>query len=476
MQNPTPAFLAVAVLLALPQAAGAAAPFDVGSGNHPDVAVDSSGTAHVVWDEHDGGATGDTIGYCQIPAGGSSCALKTAYDPPADAIGRSTYVFAPSPDRIVIVTHRCCSPDATLAYVSTTGGSSFADPVTIGDLDMADAVYGPGDAVSGVDTGGRYQRMPLTGPQATQQAVLPAGFGAPTASAIALFAGTRPLKVSADGNDTTSSLHSGAGDPNDATTWTGPTAVAPPGGEPHLAGGPAGPAMIYRTGSPGQLHARKFDGAAFGAPTVLSSADPIEADLAADAGGRLQAAWVENGVVPNEVRIAASSDGATWSPPATIFRGDAVDDLFNTQVAAGADGKGLAVFDANSRQGDVTAIPLEPLANDQTPTATATVGDLEISFLAPTACVQPPEKVTLRVTSRRKRKLSPRLRVKVASVVFSVDRTKVKDKKAAFKAAFSTAAFPRGSKHKVGAVVTLEPVKGGTARTKRLAGAFNVCG
>ena len=76
------------------------------------------------------------------------------------------------------------------------------------------------------------------------------------------------------------------------------------------------------------------------------------------------------------------------------------------------------------------------------------------------------------------RKLSPRRRVKIKSVVFSVDRTKRTDRRAAFKAAFSTARMPRGSFHNVRAVVTLAPVEKGAFNNKKktLKGRFNVCG
>jgi hypothetical protein len=233
--------------------------------------------------------------------------------------------------------------------------------------------------------------------------------------------------------------------------------------------------MIHRVGSPGELHAVRLDGTA--PVATLSSADPIQADLTATTGDRFTAAWVENGVVPNEVRTASSTDGTNWGKAAAIFRSNVVDDLFNTQVATGSDGKGFAVFDANNRTGEITVLPLEPLSTNE-PTSTTTVGDQELSFFAPNACVQPPEKVTLRVTSKRKKKLSPNRRAKISVVAFSVDRSKKTDKKAAFKQAFSTASFQRGSLHQVRAVVTLKPVKKGAFKNKKktLKGRFNVCG
>jgi hypothetical protein len=170
-------------------------------------------------------------------------------------------------------------------------------------------------------------------------------------------------------------------------------------------------------------------------------------------------------------------------------------------VAAAPDGQGFLVFDHNSQSDAVTVAPLDPkeppvtvappgggstpttpppttvpTTTVDTPIATTTVGDQQISFFGPTACVQPPEKVTLRVTSKRKKKLARSKRVKIKQVVFNVDRKKVKDKKSAFKASFSTANMPRGSVHKVGAVVTLKPIGGGKGKNKTLKGKFNVCG
>jgi len=455
----------------------AATPIVIGSGSFPDVAVDPEGGTHVVWDEHDNLPTGDTIGYCRAPGSGpdGGCALKTTIDAPAEAIGRSTYVFAPAPNRVIIVSHRCCTPDATLAYVSTTGGNSFSDAVAIGNLDAEDGVLGLDDAFYGVDTGGRVQRMPLAGPQVTAQAMLNPGFLAPTRSSIAFLPGGRPIKASADGDNTTVSSYKGAGDVNDAANWDGPTPITPPGNEPHLASSAGATVMIHRVGSPGELHAVKLDGTA--PVATLSTQDPIQADLTATSGDRFTAAWVENGVVPNEVRIATTTDGTNWGRAQAILRANLVDDLFHTQVATAANGSGFAVFDANNRTGNITALPLEPLGASD-PVQTSTVADQELSFFGPQQCVQPPERVTLRVTSKRKRQLSPRRRVKIASIVFSVDRAKKTDKKAAFKQAFSTASFPRGTVHQVRAVVTLRPVVKGAFKNKKktLKGRFNVCG
>ena len=480
MTKPIAALCALAFLLVLAPAASAATSFEISPGSNPDVAVDNNGAAHIVIDLPD-----EKLRYCQIPRSQTTCAVDRTLTPPAEATGRSSYVFLPAPGRVVIATHRCCSPDATLAYESTDNGATFGGPVTIGNLDFkGNAVFGPGEAISGIDTGGRYQRMPLGGPQATAQAMLSAGFATPTSSSLGLLGGTTPLKVSADGDNTTFHRQNGAGDPNDAGTWAGPTPVAPPGLDVRVASGSAGLVMIYRTGSPGRLQARKFDGSGFGPPATLSTDDPIESDITTDGSGRFTAVWTENGVNPNELRISQSSDGVNWSQPVAIQRSQTVDDFFHTQVAAAPDGQGFAVSDTNSSTGKVYVTPLEPEppivgpGGESPVLATTTVADQEITFFGPGPCVQPPEKVTLRVTSKRKKKLARNRRAKISIVVFSVDRTKKTDRKAAFKQAFSTASMRRGSVHRVRAVVTLKPVVKGAfkAKKKTLKGRFNVCG
>jgi hypothetical protein len=170
-----------------------------------------------------------------------------------------------------------------------------------------------------------------------------------------------------------------------------------------------------------------------------------------------------------------------------VLSGTEADDAFNLRVAAGPDGTGLAVWDQNGNSGQVRAIPLVPSTggggdgNDgsaSTPSDTVTVGggDQEVTLFTPGKCVNPGVKITLRVTSKTKHKLSPKKHVKIVYVVFSLDKKKKKDKKAAFKATFSTKKFKAPSTHKLRAKVRLKPVKGkGKAKTKTLKGKLKIC-
>ena len=61
---------AIVVALASGGTAHAATPFNVGTGLTPNVAVDSTGAGHVVWQIDD---AGDRIGYCRVPKNATAC-------------------------------------------------------------------------------------------------------------------------------------------------------------------------------------------------------------------------------------------------------------------------------------------------------------------------------------------------------------------------------------------------------------------
>src|SRR3954467_13860579 len=90
---------ALAVALLCPPA-WAGTPFTIGTGAHPDLAMDASGLAHVVWRERVD-ANNYAIRYCQIPAGATACAnaqtlgSPTGLDDPLVVLGDALYVVVP---------------------------------------------------------------------------------------------------------------------------------------------------------------------------------------------------------------------------------------------------------------------------------------------------------------------------------------------------------------------------------------------
>jgi hypothetical protein len=492
--------LLVALALALPASAQAGSGFGVspgaqtflvGAGQHPDVAVATTGTAHVVWNEASGDAnTPDPLHYCQILRGATSCSGSKTFAPPVHAIGRTSYVFTPSPGRVLIETYRCCGDsEGNYVYESTDDGNTFGPARRIGKLDhQSDAVFGPGEAISGASIS-EFQRMPLSGAPASTRAEFDAGFPIPTHSDVGIFGPDSPVQVMSDG-DHSSFVRNTGGDPNVTANWTA-AAPSPVGSEPRVAGGPAGLVLLNLEGEPGARTyvARKFDGTSFGpAVKVSETGDPIFADLWADpVTGRFHAVWIDNRDSPNELRWSFSSDGMTWREPQAIIAGDEADTMYNLQVSAAPDGQGFAVWDQNGQSGQVRAVALTPgptigsvgggAGTADTPADTVTVGGQQLTLFAPGGCVNPGNTLKLRVTSKTKKKLSPKKRVKIVKVAFSLDKKTKTDKKAAFKASFSTKGLKAGSKHKLRAKILLKPVVGkGAKTTKTLKGTLTICG
>jgi hypothetical protein len=401
-------------------------------------------------------------------------------------------VFAPSAGRVLIETYRCCGDaEGNYVYESTDGGETFGAQRKIGKIDhQSDAIFGPGEAISGASIS-TFQRMPLTGAAATTHAEFDSGFPIPTHSDIGLFGGTTPVQVMSDGDNTSFVVGTGS-DLNASASWTAAQPLNPPGGEPRVAGGPAGLVLLYSVGDSGArtLEARKFDGTSFGTPVKVSeTSDPIFFDLWANPStGEFHAFWTANGSSPNELRWAHSKDGVIWSKPQTVLAADEVDNAFNLQVSAAADEQGFAVWDQNQSNGQIRVIPLKPGSSSggggngtdgsaTNPADSVTVGGQELTLLTPAACVNPGVKVALRVTSKIKHLLSPKKRVKIVRVDFFFDKKKVTDKKAAFKAFFKTKGLKAPSTHKLKAKVLLKPVVGkGKKKTKTLKGTLKICG
>ena len=483
------AALGAAVLtLALAPSANAAKEIQIGTGFAPDVAVDSSGTAHIAWvDAAPDGAR--PIHYCKLNRNGLACEKSVSLAVPLDTIGRNTvHVFVPSDGRVLIVAGRCCDTDTAGAYLleSTDDGDTFAAPRRIGTIDPIGGAVFANETVYGITGGGAsFQRMPLAGPVPEVFATLDPGFPIPTYSGIGLVGGA-PLKVSADGMNASFHLQNGTGEANDASTWAGPTPFTPAANDMKMASGPAGTILLSSipNGTPPNLYAQKWNGTGFGAPTPIApSVDPIFYDVKADASGRFTALWVENSLTPNEVRFSQSTNGTTWSAPTTILKAPNVDNLYSTKVATAGDGQGFGVWDSNTNTGPINVAPLEAVVdtsgNAGTPStvATTTVGGVQIGLIAPTSCVHPGDKIALRVTSKIKKKLSPTKRVKITLATFSLDKKKIKDKKAAFKGIFATTGFKAASKHPLKAVVNLKPVKGkAKVKPKTLKGVLTICG
>jgi hypothetical protein len=152
-------------------AARAKAPFVLGRGSEPNVAIAGKGVAHLVWNGPIVGTTPDTLHYCRLPRGFASCTANLDLRPPGIGFSRP-YLFLKG-HYVFLVTHRCCYYDPgllgfpglehTLLFESDDGGKTW--PTTgreIGTLDPSgDGLLGPtagGPGLSELELPGRHRR------------------------------------------------------------------------------------------------------------------------------------------------------------------------------------------------------------------------------------------------------------------------------------------------------------------------------
>src|SRR3954449_5929612 len=129
---------AMIALVLLCADARAGTPFTVGTGAHPDLAMDASGLAHVVWRERVD-ANNYAIRYCQIPAGATACANAQTLGSPT---GLDDPLVVPGAPLYVVVPHYVS--DTVDVFTSTNGGASFAGPVTLTQADPNNRLAGTG--------------------------------------------------------------------------------------------------------------------------------------------------------------------------------------------------------------------------------------------------------------------------------------------------------------------------------------------
>jgi hypothetical protein len=510
--------------------AGAATAFNVGTGSSPDVVTDESGNAHVVWQD------GNTVRYCRVPKGATACNATSALTAPGNAdSGDQTAIVNPGNTIVYIVTHRSSStvPSDTGTYLFTSGnnGNSFNAPVKVGTSELrGGAIAGPGTGVSVVteqSNAPQYQRLPFPAVSPNNSvATLPNSGTLSDLPTVGIPLSGRPLVAWVQGvnNDiaydqykASSPAVTGNGPPppaNVSSNWGPTAAIAAQGRFPKIASGPNGLVLQFRNESDKTLRAIRLnpanDGFAppEGAQTVSPAGSISEDDLSANrTSGHFASVWTFTGASGTELRYARSDAGTAWTAPVPILRGFTSANTFHVSTAP--DDSGWVSFRDGS---NVSVAPLEAIVdpppgggspnpnpgsgnpnpnpgsgNPNPGTGTApsnplpggqiTVGNEVIQLFGPTSCVTPGQKVKLRVTSKRKKKLAGNKgRSKITQATFYVDKTKKKDKKKAFQQTFKTDGFAPASNHKLGANLKLKQLSGKKKKYgKKLKGSLTMC-
>ena len=483
------AFVAALLFVAAP--ASAATPFTAGSGGEPSVAVGSDGTGHVAWMVSQTADSSAGVGDCRVPAGGTACNKSVTLRFPdgldAHAAGQ-VKVFAPAPNKVVIVAACWNCPDITnrtYRFESTTNGDSFPDePVEIGET-LSPEGHGLWleDAQLFMEvSAGKVKAAKLATPG--EGVAYATGCICSYYPEVARVQGTNKLVAATNDLDFVKyGVYTGPSllDPaviNNPVNWDKEKTLTDAEGnnsDTSLASGPNGVALTYREtqSTPDRVGFRRFDPATntFGAASYVDGDDtfdnePVEPDSFQDPAGRTHFVWRvsrDDGRLRYRVTDTA---GNHLSAAANI----AVREAFSQpEVAAGADGKGFAVWTpGSSGNTNIRVVPLEPTAEPvvtPTPTPTPTPrppvvtppvippaysgptrtstssapGGSTTSFSVPRSCVAPGATYKVRMGLKAKKRKG-RVVVKLTRVDFFIGTRRVKtDRRAPFVQTLSVA-------------------------------------
>jgi hypothetical protein len=376
-----PAIVTVLLAGSLSSAPAVAAPFTVGAGENPRVAVDTAGTAYVAWTEAvpDSGSAGDDVThFCKVRRGARACAAGSArtFAPSPSALFDDDSTSGPgvfvSGAGVAVWLDRVDSTtgeSVTYVAISVDGGATFAAPVVIGShgiFSAGDVIALPSGAIATIDSfhtsGDVFQRQPLTGPPPPSTTV--AQVGADGASpfesegTLASFGTAAQDKLLAvmgqvdlPGN-IGFRTYTGTGDnANDLKNWSAP-AVLGPGFEPRLCSGAGAVTLLSLAGTLGHdtLEHRSFATATgrFGAPAAIDAGAVDREVCGQDAAGATTVVYRKEGAQ----RLWSSA-----RPDETASL-DAEDPVPRSSVAVARDGGGWVAYDNGSH-----VIRLQPLSD-----------------------------------------------------------------------------------------------------------------
>ena len=156
---------AVLVVLAglLLASSASAAPFTVGAGFKPSVAVDAAGTAYMAWYGPESGTT--SLQFCRVPRGATACDLARTIPAPGTSLSRPHVSVSGAVVRIVQYRYSVLPPQV-FVFTSVDGGNTFDAGRSAGQAPFDEAVFGPGDTITGAtnawQNGGVVQQLPLS--------------------------------------------------------------------------------------------------------------------------------------------------------------------------------------------------------------------------------------------------------------------------------------------------------------------------
>ncbi len=339
--------LAALLLLLAAAPAAEAAPFAVGAGENPGVAIDDAGTVYAGWQVNPG-ADGEQVQLCVVPPRARACASLVSIAFPGEGYARSRVsVLLSAPGAVDVVVPRNVGPLEYGAYLarSTDGGRTFAPAIKLSSQQSEQAVLGPPGRVALVG-----------GPQALRVDSAPAdgSAGGSDGASLGGLLGAQSNDVATQGGDVFAAgsdaaatqayrLPAGA-DPSQEASWQ--PLPAPLGREPELTGGPGGLVALLEASdrrSPDALFAQRWETTGWSPPVAVFGVLNNDFELTQSARGRLSAFRTANDTGgPYFVEYTTSTDGGVlWSSRVRLSRlAEYPGDL---EAATNAAGAGAAV-------------------------------------------------------------------------------------------------------------------------------------
>jgi hypothetical protein len=328
------------VLCALaPATANAGTPFTVGEGDAPHLAVDGSGTAHVVWVDNS-----PKMFYCQVPRGAQACAAPPRVIDQPGTGGVAYVVHLGSTIHLVSPNY---PQQTTVLWTSTDGGATFAGPTTVykygGQAGSSEPVPGPlaGEiTLGGTNPDGVTWGFKTDGSESAVSTRAEHARPAVVDFQIAPTCDGGLVGVGHDGANASFFRMAPGGDPSVQGSWGGASVIGA-GDTTGVAGGPGGTYMLASIQQPPHQEIRKWNGAGFGAPVSINELGYIN-DIFVSPSGGVGAIWRMNGS-PDQLRFALSTNGgASFALSSIAAEEETMQDM---DVALAGDNVGWAVYE-----------------------------------------------------------------------------------------------------------------------------------
>ncbi len=345
--------LLTAALLA-PASAGAA-PFVIGEGHKPGLAVDPAGTAYIAW--YGTEPNNNSLHFCRLARGASACAGQAVLATTGNSLSRPFVVVAGA--RVTVVQYRYGATgtefNQVFLYVSTNGGDTFDTGTVVGYAPFDESVLGPDASLSVVTNafseGGVFQNVPLGGgTSGTARAVLDAG--RPYNGTVALLPDGRPLAVFASGTSDAAfrRLQRLGRSLNDPGGWSAPVDIGYVD-YPHLAGGPGRASSCLPGPRPADWSCGAGTGrrSCPGSPWPPAATTPSRILLQTPAAACRRSGRAARPTASIVVH-AVSDDGVNWTSGTLALQTDDLE--AQPRVAAAPDHVGLAVWESRGGRHD----------------------------------------------------------------------------------------------------------------------------